>query len=36
MKQNTETLLGGSRYVGLEINAKNTTYVIMSRHQSSG
>jgi hypothetical protein len=33
--QNTETLLEASRDIGLEINAKETKYLIMSRHQNS-
>jgi hypothetical protein len=36
MKENTETLLEGSRDIGLEINAEKTKYMIMSRHQNSG
>jgi hypothetical protein len=36
IKENTETLLDASRYVGLEINAEKTKYMIMSRHRNSG
>jgi hypothetical protein len=36
IKENTETLLGASRDVGLEINAEKTKYMIMSRHSNSG
>jgi hypothetical protein len=36
IKENTETLLGASRDVGLEINAEKTKYMIMSRHLNSG
>jgi hypothetical protein len=32
IKENTETLLGTSRDVGLEINAEKTKYMIMSRY----
>jgi hypothetical protein len=31
-----ETLLEATRDVGLEINAENTKYMIMFRHQNSG
>jgi hypothetical protein len=36
IKENTETLLQASKYVGSEINAEKTKYVIMSRHPHSG
>jgi hypothetical protein len=36
IEENTETLLEASRDVGLEINAKKTKYMIMSRHPNSG
>jgi hypothetical protein len=34
--ENRETLLEGSRNVGLEINAEKTKYMIMSHHLNSG
>jgi hypothetical protein len=34
IKENTETLLGASSDVGVEINAENTKYMIMSRYQN--
>jgi hypothetical protein len=34
--EDTETLLEVSRDIGLEINAENTKYMIMSRHLKSG
>jgi hypothetical protein len=36
IKENTETHLGASRDVGLEIKAEKTKCMIMSRHQNSG
>jgi hypothetical protein len=36
IKGNTETFLGASEDVGLEINAEETKYMIMSCHQNSG
>jgi hypothetical protein len=36
IKENSETLLDASRDIGLEINAKKTKYMIMSRHPNSG
>jgi len=36
IKENTETLLEASTDVSLEINAKKTKYMIMSRHPNSG
>jgi hypothetical protein len=36
MKENRETPLEASRGVGLEINAEETKYMIMSRHLNSG
>jgi hypothetical protein len=36
IKENTETFLGASRDVGLEINAEKTKYMIMSHYQNSG
>jgi hypothetical protein len=35
LKGNTKALLEASRDIGLEINAKKTKYMIMSRHQNS-
>jgi preprotein translocase subunit SecD len=34
-KENTESLLEASRYVGLEVNAEKIKYMIMSRHPKS-
>jgi len=36
IKGNTESLLGASRDIGLEINAEKTEHMIMSRHLNSG
>jgi hypothetical protein len=36
MKQNTETLIGFSKEVGLEVNAEKTKYMLLSRHQNAG
>jgi hypothetical protein len=36
IKENSETLLEASRDIGLEINAENTKYMIMSRYPNSG
>jgi hypothetical protein len=36
IKENSETLLESSRYIGLEINAEKTKYMIMSRYPNSG
>jgi hypothetical protein len=36
IKENTETFLGASRDIGLEINAEKTKCVIMSYHPNSG
>jgi hypothetical protein len=36
IKEYTETLLGASRDIGLEINAEKTKYMIMSPHPKSG
>jgi hypothetical protein len=35
IKENTETHLGSSRKVGLEINAEKTKYMIMFHHKNS-
>jgi hypothetical protein len=36
IKENSETFLEASRDTGLEINAENTKYMIMSHHPNSG
>jgi hypothetical protein len=36
VKENSETLLEASRDIGLEINAEQTKYMIMSRYLNSG
>jgi hypothetical protein len=36
IKQSSETLLEASRDIGLEINAEETKYMIMSRYPNSG
>jgi hypothetical protein len=36
IKENSETLLEGSRNIGLEINAEKTKYMIMSCRLNSG
>jgi hypothetical protein len=36
IKENTETLLGASRHVGIEVNAKKTKDMIRSHHQNLG
>jgi hypothetical protein len=36
IKENTESLLEAGRYIGLEINAEKTKYMIMSRHPYYG
>jgi hypothetical protein len=36
IKDKTESLLGASRDVGLEINAEKTKNIIISRHPNSG
>jgi hypothetical protein len=36
IKENTETLIDANKAVGLEINVKNTEYMLLSRHQNSG
>jgi hypothetical protein len=36
IKDNTETLLGASKYIDLKINAEKTKHMIMFRHPNSG
>jgi hypothetical protein len=36
INENTETLLEASRDIGLEINAEEAKYMIISRHRNSG
>jgi hypothetical protein len=36
VKKNTETLLVGSKEIGLEVNADKTKYMVMSRDQNAG
>ena len=36
MKKNTETLLVGSKDIGLEVNADKTKYMVKSRDQNAG
>jgi hypothetical protein len=36
IKKNTETLVGASKEVGLEINVYQTKYMLPSRHQNAG
>jgi hypothetical protein len=36
IKKDTETLMDASKEVGLEVNAKNTKYVLLSRQQDAG
>jgi hypothetical protein len=36
IKENTETLLEAIKDIGLEINAEETKYMIISRHPNSG
>jgi hypothetical protein len=36
IKKNTETLIDTSKEVGLEINAEETKYILLSRHQNAG
>jgi hypothetical protein len=33
IKENTETLIDASKEVGVEVNAKKTKYMLLSRHQ---
>jgi hypothetical protein len=34
--KNSETLIGASKEVGLEINVEKTKYMLLSRHQNAG
>jgi hypothetical protein len=34
--KNTETVTGSSEEVGLEVNAEETKYMLLSRHQNAG
>jgi hypothetical protein len=36
IKKSTETLIGASKEVGLEINVEKTKYKLLSRHQNVG
>jgi hypothetical protein len=36
MKKNKETLIDGSKVVGLKVNAENTKYMLLSCHQKAG
>jgi hypothetical protein len=36
IKKNTETLIDASKEVGLDVNAENTKYMLLSRHQNAG
>jgi hypothetical protein len=36
MRKNTETLIGASKEVGLEVNAEKTKYMLLSRHHNAG
>jgi hypothetical protein len=36
IKKNTETLIGASKDVDLEVNAEKTKYMLLSRHQNAG
>jgi hypothetical protein len=35
-KKNTESLIGASKEIGLEVNAEKTKYMLLSHHQSAG
>jgi hypothetical protein len=35
-KEKTQTLIDAGKNVGLEENAENTKYMLLSRHQSAG
>jgi hypothetical protein len=36
INKNTETLIGASNGICLEVNAEKTMYMLMSRHQNVG
>jgi hypothetical protein len=36
VKRNTEVLIDAIMEVGLEVNAKKTKYMLMTRHQNAG
>jgi hypothetical protein len=36
IKKKTETLIGGCKEVGLEVNAEKRNYLLLSRHQNAG
>jgi hypothetical protein len=36
IKKNTETRIGASKEVGLEVNAEKAKYLLLSRHQNAG
>jgi hypothetical protein len=36
IKKNTETLIGASKEVGLDVNAEKTKYMLLSPHQNAG
>jgi hypothetical protein len=36
INRNTETLIGGSKEVGLEVNVEETRYMLVSRDQNAG
>jgi hypothetical protein len=36
IKKNTKTLTDARKKVGLEVNAENSKYVLLSRHQNEG
>jgi hypothetical protein len=36
IKKNTETLIGTSKEVGLEVNTQQTKYMLLSDHQNAG
>jgi hypothetical protein len=36
LKENTKTLTDAGKEVGLEVNAEETKYILLSRHQNAG